>query len=98
MIQPQVEQLYLFQRTAPWVIPKFDRRVTDTEKKLFRRFPATQQALRSALYHLFELTQLAQRRPRVMDRIGRVVELHLKRRVKDPPRRRVLRPTFTFAR
>ncbi|MDX6573832.1 MAG: hypothetical protein QOC86_2988 [Gaiellales bacterium] len=96
MIQPQVEQLYLFQRTAPWVIPKFDRRVSDGEKKLYRRFPATQRALRSALYHMFELTQLAQRRPRVMDRIGRVVALHLKRQVKDPELRRALMPNFTF--
>jgi cyclohexanone monooxygenase len=96
MIQPQVERLYLFQRTAPWVIPKFDRRVTDGEKKLFRRFPATQRALRGALYYLFELTQLAQRRPRVMQRIQRVVLLHLKRQVKDPELRRVLTPNFTF--
>src|SRR4051812_910003 len=96
MIQPQVERLYLFQRTAPWVIPKFDRRVTDTEKKLFRRFPATQRALRGALYYLFELTQLAQRRPRVMQRIQRVVLLHLKRQVQDPPLRRALTPNFTF--
>src|SRR3954453_12314808 len=96
MIQPQVERLYLFQRTAPWVIPKFDRRVTDAEKKLFRRFPATQRALRGALYYLFELTQLAQRRPRVMQRIQRVVQLHLERQVKDPALRRALTPNFTF--
>ena len=96
MIQPQVEQLYLFQRTAPWVIPKFDRRVTDAEKRLFRRFPATQKALRNALYYMFELTQLAQRRPRVMQRIQRVVLLHLKRQVKDPELRRALTPNFTF--
>jgi cyclohexanone monooxygenase len=96
MIQPEVEQLYLFQRTAPWVIPKFDRRVSDAEKKVFRRYPAVQRAFRSALYHLFELTQLAQRRPRVMDRIGKVAALHLKRQVKDPELRRVLTPNFTL--
>jgi cyclohexanone monooxygenase len=96
MIQPQVEQLYLFQRTAPWVIPKFDRRIGDAEKKLYRRFPATQRAFRNALYHLFELTQLAQRRPRVMERIGRLAALHLKRQVEDPELRRALTPNFTL--
>jgi cyclohexanone monooxygenase len=96
MIQPQVEQLYLFQRTAPWVIPKFDRRIGDAEKRIYRRFPATQKAFRNALYHLFELAQLAQRRPRVMDRIGRLAALHLKRQVKDPELRRALTPNFTL--
>jgi cation diffusion facilitator CzcD-associated flavoprotein CzcO len=96
MIQPQVEQLYLFQRTAPWVIPKFDREVTDAEKKLFRRYPATQRALRNALYYMFELTQLAQRRPRAMQRIQRLVLLYLERQVKDPELRRELTPNFTF--
>ncbi|MEA2412189.1 MAG: hypothetical protein QOC77_2750 [Thermoleophilaceae bacterium] len=96
MIQPQVEKLYLFQRTAPWVIPKMDRRVTDTEKRLFRRFPATQQALRNAFYYLFEATQLAQRRPRVMQQIQRLALLHLKRQVEDPELRRALTPNFTL--
>jgi cyclohexanone monooxygenase len=96
MIQPQVERLYLFQRTAPWVIPKFDRRVTDAEKKLFRRFPATQQALRSAFYYLFEATQLAQRRPRVMQQLQKLALIHLKRQVADPELRRALTPHFTL--
>ncbi|MEA2484772.1 MAG: hypothetical protein QOC55_2719, partial [Thermoleophilaceae bacterium] len=96
MIQPQVEQLYLFQRTAPWVIPKFDRRVTDAEKKLFRRFPATQQALRNAFYYLFEATQLAQRRPRVMQQLQKLALIHLKRQVTNPELRRALTPHFTL--
>jgi cation diffusion facilitator CzcD-associated flavoprotein CzcO len=96
MIQPQVEQLYLFQRTAPWVIPKMDRRVTDAEKRIFRRFPATQQALRNAFYYFFEATQLAQRRPRVMRQIQRLALLYLERQVEDPELRRALTPNFTL--
>jgi cation diffusion facilitator CzcD-associated flavoprotein CzcO len=95
-IQPQVGQLYLFQRTAPWVLPKFDRRVPEAEKALYRRFPLAQKALRGFLYNTLELVQLAQRRPRVMQRIQRVVLLHMHRHVKDPELRQALTPKFTL--
>jgi cation diffusion facilitator CzcD-associated flavoprotein CzcO len=94
MIQPEVEQLYLFQRTAPWVIAKFDRRIGDAEKRIYRRYPGVQRALRNVLYGMFELTQMAQRRPRVMQQVQRLALLHLRRQVKDPELRRVLTPNF----
>jgi cyclohexanone monooxygenase len=96
MIQPKLKQLYLFQRTAPWVLPKFDRRIKPGEKSLYRRFPKVQKAIRNALYHLFEGVQLAQRRPHVMRRIEKVAGLHLKSQVKDPELRRRLTPNFTL--
>jgi cyclohexanone monooxygenase len=52
--------------------------------------------VRNGLYHLLELTQLAQRKPHVMKRIGKVAGLHLKRQVKDPVLRRQLTPNFTL--
>src|SRR4051795_1614697 len=61
-IQPKVEQLYLFQRTAPWVIPKVDREIKPGEKKLYRRFPAVQRAIRNGMYNAFEMVQRAQRK------------------------------------
>jgi cation diffusion facilitator CzcD-associated flavoprotein CzcO len=95
-IQPQVGRLHLFQRTAPWVIPKFDRSIPPAERAFFERHPKAQRALRQVLYHVLELTQLAQRRPRVMQRIQKVVGLHLRRQVKDPELRRQLTPNFTL--
>jgi cation diffusion facilitator CzcD-associated flavoprotein CzcO len=95
-IQPKVDQLYLFQRTAPWVLPKFDRRVPEGERALYRRMPIAQKALRGFLYNTLELVQLAQRRPRVMDRVGRVVIRHMHRQVNDPELRRALTPNFTL--
>jgi cation diffusion facilitator CzcD-associated flavoprotein CzcO len=95
-IQPRVKQLYLFQRTAPWVLPKFDRSVPEAEKALYRRFPMAQRALRGFLYNTLELVQLAQRRPRVMQRIQKLILLHMHRQVKDPELRRVLTPKFTL--
>jgi cation diffusion facilitator CzcD-associated flavoprotein CzcO len=95
-IQPQVEKLHLFQRTAPWVLPKLDRRIPKGEKALFRRFPRAQKAARNMIYMTLELVQLAQRRPKVMQRIQKVMLLHLKRQVKDPEMQRALTPNFTL--
>jgi cation diffusion facilitator CzcD-associated flavoprotein CzcO len=95
-IQPEVDRLHLFQRTAPWVIPKLDRSIPPAERAFFERFPKAQRALRQGLYHMLELTQLAQRRPRVMQRIGKLMLLHLRRQVKDPELRRQLTPNFTL--
>jgi cation diffusion facilitator CzcD-associated flavoprotein CzcO len=49
-IQPEVEELHLFQRTPPWVMPRPDRRITAVEKAVFRRFPLVQKAVRAGIY------------------------------------------------
>jgi cation diffusion facilitator CzcD-associated flavoprotein CzcO len=95
-IQPKVEHLYLFQRTAPWVLPKPDRRVLGIEKALYRRLPIAQRALRGVIYNTQELIQLAQRRPAVMDRVGKLLIRFMHRQVKDPALREALTPNFTL--
>ena len=57
-IQPRVDRLHVFQRTPSWVMPDPDRRVTDIEHRLWKQFPSTQRALRSALYVAHESTVL----------------------------------------
>jgi cyclohexanone monooxygenase len=95
-IQPKVEHLYLFQRTAPWVLPKPDRRVLGVERALYRRLPITQKALRGVIYNTQELIQLAQRRPAVMNRVGKLMIRFMHRQVKDPALRQALTPNFTL--
>ncbi len=41
-IQPEVGHLTVFQRSAPYVVPKPDREYTATHARLFRRFPPAQ--------------------------------------------------------
>ncbi len=36
-IQPEVEELHLFQRTPPWVMPRPDRKITKAEKRIYKR-------------------------------------------------------------
>lgn len=54
-IAKEVAELNLFQRTAPWVVPKPDRAFLDIEKKAFRHVPLWQKATRASIYWSQEL-------------------------------------------
>ncbi len=53
-IAPGAAQLYVFQRTPIWVGPKLDWRSPRLVHRLFRRFPALQQAVRATLTRVVE--------------------------------------------
>jgi cation diffusion facilitator CzcD-associated flavoprotein CzcO len=83
-IQPRVEQLYVFQRTAPWVVPRLGRQISDFERRLFRRVPAAQRLMRAAIYLRRELLVLPfAKLPILMSPMERVAELHRRRQVPD---------------
>ena len=95
-IQPKVERLTLFQRTAPWVLPKPDHAIPAAEEWALRNVPGLRLALRGTIYGATELLQLAQRRPPVMRRLQGIAEWHIQRQVKDPEIRRAVTPSFTL--
>ncbi|WP_348650337.1 NAD(P)-binding domain-containing protein [Verrucosispora sp. WMMA2044] len=96
-IQPAVSQLYVFQRTPPWVIPRWNRKKTGLEKKLYRKFPQTQRIARTAVYLWRESFILGLRFDQHMLRpaewLGR---RHLHRQVSDPELRAALTPDHRF--
>ncbi len=95
MIQPQVGQLSLFQRTPSWVLPDPDRPVRPLEHLLWRRLPVTQRLLRGALYGVFEasvLTTIVDRR--LAAPLERQALRHLHRQVSDPELRAKLTPDY----
>jgi cation diffusion facilitator CzcD-associated flavoprotein CzcO len=49
-IAEQAAHLDVYQRTAPWVMPRHDRAYTRLEKAAFRHVPAVQKAYRTAIY------------------------------------------------
>ena len=96
-IQPRVAELRLFQRTPSWVMPDADRAVSEFERALFRRVPATQRAMRALTYLIFEATVLGT----IVDRrlakaLERVARRHLERQVPDPELREKLTPSYTI--
>ena len=94
-IQPRVGRLHLFQRTPPWVMPRWDHRITDVEHALLR-LPHMPKLVRGALYWSLETRVIGFRRPRIMKIADRMARWHLKRQVPDPELRRKLMPDYTM--
>jgi cation diffusion facilitator CzcD-associated flavoprotein CzcO len=93
-IQPEVERLHLFQRTAPWVMPRRQRRITRAEKALFRRVPALQRTVRSAIYWAREALAIPMLRVAFAPALKRVGLMHLRRSVADRALRTKLTPDY----
>ncbi|MFC0626535.1 flavin-containing monooxygenase [Kribbella deserti] len=96
-IQPEVEELHLFQRTPPWVMPRPDRQISKVEKAIFRRFPLAQKAVRGGIYWSREALVLGfTKAPALMKQGQRIAEKHLERQIRDPELRAKLTPDFTL--
>jgi cation diffusion facilitator CzcD-associated flavoprotein CzcO len=95
-IQPRVGRLFLFQRTAPWVMPRFDRPIRDWQRRLFRRRPVLQRMVRLAFYASREASVLFFRKPWTMRGVEFVGRLHRWRAVRDPALRARLKPSYTM--
>jgi cation diffusion facilitator CzcD-associated flavoprotein CzcO len=93
-IQPHVEKLHVFQRTAPWIVKRHDRPFARLERQLFRRFPPAQLAMRGAIYSFREVVGFAFRHPWAMRLLQPMARRHLKRSVADPVLREKLTPHY----
>jgi cation diffusion facilitator CzcD-associated flavoprotein CzcO len=94
-IAAKVKELYLFQRSPAWVIPRGDRTTSAFEKWLFRHLPFTQELVRRAIYWLTEFIGLAFFGNATLNALLTRVALHkLGREVKDPETRKKLTPDY----
>jgi cation diffusion facilitator CzcD-associated flavoprotein CzcO len=93
-IQPEVGHLHLYQRTAPWVMPRRQRRFTRAERTHYRRFPALQRAMRRVIFSARETYALPMIRVALAPIMRRVGEAHLRSRVRDPELRARLTPDY----
>ncbi|MFE3542984.1 flavin-containing monooxygenase [Nocardia sp. NPDC059177] len=94
-IQPKVAALTVFQRSAPWIIPRMDRSTLDLERFLLRRIPLAGKAVRGAWYAAIEGFGLV---GFVDNRFRHPYELlgrwQLRRQVRDPQLRKTLTPDY----
>ena len=96
-IQPLVAALDLYQRTPPWILPKPDRAISETERRRFRRFPLVQKLWRGGLYSLLEGRVLGFTfAPQVMKLVQRLAIRHIHKQIKDPELRRKVTPDYTI--
>lgn len=94
-MQKIASELVVFQRSAPYMIPRADRAYSDGEKRLFARDPETVDALRSELFWGGEFN-FAQRRniPRYLSEAKKQALDHLAAQVPDPALRAKLTPDY----
>lgn len=97
-VAPMAGRLDVFQRTAAWVMPKRDHRISERTRRLFRRFPAAMRLWRWLLFGLSEATgPLVVLDAPWLKRLPEAASLaHLQRCVADPELRRKLTPHFQF--
>jgi cation diffusion facilitator CzcD-associated flavoprotein CzcO len=93
-IQPRVGSLHIFQRTPPWIMPRSARPITGLERAVYRRLPAAQRSMRSAIYWGRELYALPLVRARLAPVVEAVARMHLRRQVPDPELRARLTPDY----
>jgi cation diffusion facilitator CzcD-associated flavoprotein CzcO len=94
-IQHRVSQLYIFQRTPPWILPHSDRATTRLERFLWRAVPRSQHLWRGAAYAAREsLVVGLALEPRLMRAAEKVAKAHLSAQVSDPQLRRLLTPRY----
>ena len=95
-IQPKVERMAVFQRTAPWVLPKLDAAVSPAWQERFRRHPVTQRALRAVLYAQFEFLNWSLNQPRLRRRLERAAIANACRSIKDEALRAKVIPGYAI--
>ncbi len=91
----EADQVIVFQRTAPWVVPKLDRPISRLEQTLYAKAPATQKAVRAAIFAVTESVGVAiTRYPRLLRPGEAWARRHMHRAISDPELRRELTPTY----
>ncbi|WP_439638517.1 flavin-containing monooxygenase [Nevskia sp.] len=98
---PQLQKLAgrvdLYQRTAPWIMPKPDREIGQIERVLYRRFPALQNAYRTAIYWALESRVLGFAvNPKLMTLVQGIARSHIKKQIADPTLRAKVTPDYTI--
>jgi cation diffusion facilitator CzcD-associated flavoprotein CzcO len=96
-IQPQVDRLHVFQRTAPWVVPHTNRRIRDPERRLYRRLPLLQKAIRAGVYAGREVLVLGfVKNPKLMRIPERLSRRHMREQICDPELLQRVTPDYTI--
>ncbi|WP_433293850.1 flavin-containing monooxygenase [Pseudonocardia sp. CA-142604] len=96
-IQPQVAGLTLFQRTAPWVLPKPDRKVRPLWQRIYRAAPAVQKLSRALIYARNESLLTGFLKPKRMALVEKFARAYLARTFADRPDLEAkLTPDFTI--
>jgi cation diffusion facilitator CzcD-associated flavoprotein CzcO len=84
-IQPDVEQLHVFQRTPPWIFPHSNREIHTWERRLYRAIPGLQRLVRGGVYAMREVAVLGfVKNPKLMKIAERMAKAHMHKQISKP--------------
>lgn len=95
-IQPLVKELIVFQRTAPWVLPKADLALNDRAKGLIAKYPMIQQLWRGSVAQILNGINLGLRHPQILEPINLLGKQLLKLQIQDQALRKKVTPNFSI--
>lgn len=94
-IQPTAGHVTVFQRSAPYVVPKADRAYTRVHHQAYSRFPRTQELGRNLTWTMSEQLNKSLTGTNPMKKVLEAVwRLHLRAQVRDPELRAKLHPDY----
>ena len=94
-IQPDVDSLDLYQRSAAWVTPKPDTAIPVEHQARYARHPLAQRVLRDLTYWVLEVRGAGfALTPKAMVLLEKQARRHLQRQVADPELRAKLTPDY----
>ncbi len=95
-IQPIAKNVVVFQRTAPWVLPKADFPLNDRAKGLMTRFPKIQDTWRKSVAEILNGINLGLRNPTLLEPINYLGRQLLKLQIQNDDLREKVTPNFSI--
>lgn len=95
-IQPRVKELFVLQRTAPWVLPKPDLPLGDMSKLAIEKLPLIQHGWRKAVASSLNLINFGLRNPGLLKPVSTAARQLLKLQIRDAGLRKAVTPDFTL--
>lgn len=87
----------VYQRTAPWIVPRNERKYTGVEKLLFHKVPAVQKAYRAAIYASLEARVPGfTLQPKILTPAKLAALANIRIGIKDPELRKAVTPDFAI--
>lgn len=93
-IQPLAKNLIVFQRTAPWVLPKADLVLNRFAQKWIGKFPVVQHAWRDSIKQILNGINFGLRHPKVLKPINLLSKQLLRLQIDDVNLRKAVTPNF----
>ncbi|MET9289754.1 flavin-containing monooxygenase [Nocardia beijingensis] len=94
-IAAKVGHLDVYQRTAPWLLPRLDRPYTTAERLAFKHVPGLQRLSRAAIYAARETQVVGLAKvPALMQLFEAIAKAKLRYEIRDPELRAKVTPNF----